>query len=85
MFPNLMRRVVQSHLGPVHEEGIDLERSVLDLLIGFLELAENRASLWVVIRGDCLQHSLSVLVALVDYPHHTHQSGFLLLLGLEVL
>jgi hypothetical protein len=64
--------ILAALLGALHEQLVDLEAPVLDLLLGLLGLAEDGSGLRVVVAVSALEEGLGVLVALV---HHADDVG----------
>ena len=67
---DLVRWVLAALLGPLHEEVVYLETTVLDLFLCFLCLCEDGASLRVVVTVYSLEIRLHILITLMDNPDH---------------
>ena len=70
----LMRRIVQLHPSPIHEQLVYLKTPVLNLLICLLTFAQNRPRLRIVITSDSLEIILSILVTLMNDGYFVDES-----------
>lgn len=72
---DLVRRVFAPLPGSLHEQLVDLEAAVLDLLLSLFGFGEDGPGLRVAVAVHPLEVRLRVLVALVHDPDHVDQRG----------
>lgn len=64
--PYFMRGILALLLRAFHEQIVNLETAILDLLFCLFSFDQNGACLWVVFAVECLQIGSGVFVTLVD-------------------